>query len=108
MSFYENTLVAKQDLPRSELDKIKEKYSTIINNNSGKVIKIEEWGLLNLTKKIKKFNKGFFLHYKFEGNKLTVNEIDKKANLDTSIIRSLIVKYKKLDTENEFFNKTKK
>ena len=45
MSFYENTLVAKQDLPKSELDKIKEKYSSIINSNSGKVIKIEEWGL---------------------------------------------------------------
>ena len=28
MSFYENTLVAKQDLPKSELDKIKEKYSS--------------------------------------------------------------------------------
>ena len=36
MSFYENTLVAKQDLPKAELNKIKEKYSEIINNNSGK------------------------------------------------------------------------
>ena len=107
MSFYENTLVTKQDLGKPELEKIKEKYNDIINNNSGKVIKIEEWGLLNLTKKIKKFNKGFFIHYKFEGNSLTVNEIDKKANLDSSIIRSLIVKYKKLDTKNEFFNKSK-
>ena len=52
MSFYENTLVTKQDLPESELEKIKEKYSDIINNNSGKVIKIEKWGLLSLAKKI--------------------------------------------------------
>ena len=48
MSFYENTLVAKQDLQKAEITKIREKYSDIINNNSGKVIKIEEWGLLNL------------------------------------------------------------
>ena len=41
MSFYENTLVAKQDLPASELKKIREKYSDLINNNSGKVVKIE-------------------------------------------------------------------
>ena len=33
MTFYENTLVAKQDLPKSELDKIKEKYTELINNN---------------------------------------------------------------------------
>tara|TARA_A100001015_G_scaffold273685_1_gene329384 strand:+ start:71 stop:292 length:222 start_codon:yes stop_codon:yes gene_type:complete len=69
MSFYENTLVTKQDLPKSELSKIKEKYSDLINNSSGKVIKIEEWGLLNLARKIKRYNKGFFIHYKFEGNK---------------------------------------
>ena len=54
MSFYENTLITKQDLPKTEISKIKDKYSEIINSNSGKVIKIEEWGLLNLSKKNKK------------------------------------------------------
>ena len=108
MSFYENTLIAKQDLPASELKKIKEKYSDIINNNSGKVVKIEEWGLLNLATKIRKYNKGFYIHYKFEGNKKTLNEIDKKIKIDTSIIRHLLVKYKKLDTKNEYFKKENK
>ena len=103
MSFYENTLVAKQDLPKSELDKIKEKYSSIINNNSGKVIKIEEWGLLNLARKIKRYKKGFYIHYKFEGNKETLNEINKKIKIDSSVIRHLVVKYKNLDIKNEYF-----
>ena len=107
MSFYENTLVAKQDLPKSELEKIKEKYSDIINNNSGKVIKIEEWGLLNLARKIKKYKKGFYIHYKFEGNKETLNEIDKKIKIDSSVIRNLVVKYKNLDVKNEYFKKQK-
>lgn len=105
MAFYENTLILRQDLEEKKLKDLKDKYNQLINNSSGKVVKIEEWGLLNLSKKIKKFNKGFFLHYKFEGNKITVDEIDKKTYLDNSIIRSLIVRYKKLDTENEFFNK---
>ena len=105
MAFYENTLITKQDLPKSELDKIKEKYNDLINNNSGKVVKIEEWGLLNLATKIRKYNKGFYIHYKFEGNKETLNEINKKIKIDGSIIRHLIVKYKTLDTENEYFKK---
>ena len=107
MSFYENTLIAKQDLPTSELKKIKEKYNELINNNSGKVLKIEEWGLLNLATKIRKYNKGFYIHYKFEGNKKTLNEIDKKVKIDSAIIRHLLVKYKKLDTKNEYFKKEK-
>ena len=107
MSFYENTLVTKQDLPKSELEKIRDKYNNLINTNSGKVVKIEEWGLLNLARKIKKYNKGFYIHYKFEGNKETLEEIKKKIKADRSIIRHLIVKYKSLDVKNEFFNKTK-
>ena len=105
MSFYENTLVTKQDLPKAELDKIREKYSALINENSGKVIKIEDWGLLSLARKIKKYNKGFYIHYKFEGNKETLSEINKKIKIDSSVIRHLIVKYKNLDVEKEYFKK---
>ena len=57
----------------------------------------------NLANKIKNYKKGFYIHYKFEGNNKTLNEIDKKIKIDSSIIRHLTVKYKKLDTKNEFF-----
>ena len=107
MAFYENTIIAKQDLAEKELKTIKDKYNEVINNSSGKVIKIEEWGLLSLVNKIKNYKKGFFIHYKFEGNKNTLREIDKKIKIDSSIIRHLLVKYKKLDTKNEYFKKDK-
>ena len=71
MAFYENTIITKQDLPVSEIKKIREKYNELINKNSGKVIKIEEWGLLNLSRKINNYKKGFYIHYKFEGNNET-------------------------------------
>ena len=103
MAFYENTIVAKQDLAEKELKAIKEKYNELINKSSGKVIKIEEWGLLNLANKIKNYKKGYYIHYKFEGNKDTLIEIERKIKVDGSIIRYLTVKYKKLDTKNEFF-----
>ena len=105
MAFYENTVVARQDLAEKELKEIKEKYNLLINNSSGKVIKIEDWGLMSLAKKIKKYKKGFYIHYKFEGNSATIDEIKKKIKVDRAIIRHLIVKYKRLDTENEFFKK---
>ena len=81
MAFYENTIVAKQDLAEKEIKVLREKYNELINNSSGKVIKIEEWGLLNLAYKIKNYKKGIYLHFKFEGNKNTLNEIEKKLEL---------------------------
>ena len=105
MAFYESTLVAKQDLPAKDLKELRNKFNDLINSSSGKIIKIEDWGLLNLARKLKNYNKAFFIHYKFEGNQTTLKEIEKKIKIESSIIRSLIVRYKKLDTENEYFNK---
>ena len=107
MAFYENTIIAKQDLAENEIKSIKDKYNELINGSSGKVVKIEEWGLLNLSHKIKNYKKGFYIHFKFEGNKETLEQVEKKIKLDNSIIRHLTVKYKKLDTKNEFFKKSK-
>ena len=108
MAFYENTIVAKQDLAANDLEKIRDKYKELINNTSGKVLKVEEWGLLNLAKKIKNYKKAFYIHYKFEGDSKTLNEIENVIKVDRSIIRHLIVKYKKLDLESEFFKKISK
>ena len=84
MAFYENTIVAKQDLAEKDIKSIRDKYNQLINSSSGKVIKIEEWGLLNLANKIKNYKKGFYIHYKFEGTNNTLNEIEKKIKVDSS------------------------
>ena len=108
MNFYEHTLVAKQDLSSTEIDKVQSKYSDIINNTSGKVVKIEKWGLLNFARKIDNYNKGFYIHYKFEGNNKTVDEIRKNIIIDSSVLRHLTIKYKKLDLDTEYFKKDDK
>ena len=105
MNFYEHTLVAKQDLSTSDIENIEQKYNSIINEASGKVIKIEKWGLLSFAKKIKNYNKGFYIHYKFEGNGKTLDEIRKNIIIDNSILRHLTIRYKKLDLEKEYFKK---
>tara|TARA_B100000886_G_scaffold337638_1_gene298790 strand:- start:4692 stop:5015 length:324 start_codon:yes stop_codon:yes gene_type:complete len=105
MAFYENTIVAKQDLSEKDIKNLIKKYDEIITNSSGKVIKIEEWGLLNLSKKINNNKKGFFIHFKFEGVKDTLDKIKDKINVDSSVIRNLTVKYKKLDKDTEYFKR---
>ena len=105
MAFYENTIIVKQDLAEKELKALKDTYNDLINKSSGKVLKIEEWGLLNLAKKIKNYKQGFYIHFKFEGDKKTLEAIEKKIKVDGKIIRYLTVKYKKLDIKKEFFGK---
>ena len=105
MELYEHTLIAKQDLSTPDLENLENKYKDIITKTSGKVIKIEKWGLLSFAKKIKSYNKGFYIHYKFEAENKTLEEIKRNSIIDNSLLRHLTVKYKKLDTETEYFKK---
>ena len=63
--------------------------------------------MLNLKRKIKNYTKGYFLHYKLEGEQKTLEEIKNKTKLDTNIVRFLTVKYKNLDLKTEYFSKNK-
>ncbi len=106
MNFYEHTIIAKQDLSTPELSNIEKKYKDIITKTDGKVIKVEKWGLLSFAKKIRSYNKGFYIHYKFEAENKTLEEIKRNSVIDNSLLRHLTVKYKKLDTETEYFKET--
>ena len=106
MAFYEHTFVGKQDLTNKQVDNLVEKYSDIIKD-SGKILKTEKWGLLNLATKIKKNRKGIFIHFKFESKDDAVKNIEKKLSIENNVIRYLTVKYDKLDLKKEYFAETK-
>ena len=59
MNCYEHTLITKGDLSDNDIKEVVQKYSNIINENSGKVLKTENWGLRPLTINIKNHKKGF-------------------------------------------------
>ena len=105
MNYYEHTLIAKQDLQENQAKTLINKYEDIINKNSGKVVKTEEWGLKNFSYKIKNNKKGFYFHIKFEGIGKTIEELEKAENIDQMLIRYLTVKVKKHDLKKEYFEK---
>ena len=102
MAYYEHTIVGKQDLSDKEMQSLVDKYSKIIDK-SGKILKTEKWGLLNLANKIKKNKKGIFIHFKMESDGKVIKEIEKLLSIDANVLRYLTVRYNKLDLENEYF-----
>ena len=103
MKCYEHTLITKQDLQGTQTKSLISKYEEIINKNAGKVLKIEEWGLKNLSHVIKNNKKGFYFHIKFEGIGKTIKELEKVENIDQALIRFLTVRVKKHDLKIEYF-----
>ena len=106
MNLYEHTIVARQDTSPSQLKQLQEKYSKIVEKNQGNIVKLENWGLMNLSYLIKKNKKGNYIHFKIKANGKILSELEKNEKIDKNLLRYLTVKVKKFDLKTEYFNKS--
>ena len=105
MNFYEHTIITRQDVGPSQLKQIEEKYSKIVEKLDGDIIKLENWGLMNLSYLIKKNKKGIYIHFKIKGDGKIISELEKNEKIDKNLLRYLTVKVKKFDLETDYFKK---
>ena len=94
MNFYEHTLIARQDTSPSQIKQIQEKYTKIIENNEGDILKFESWGLMNLSYLIKKNKKGGLQYHRLKNEcgillsgKLKVKFLNKKKKIVSKILK---------------------
>ena len=105
MNFYEHTIITRQDVGPSQLKQIEEKYSKIVEKHDGDIVKLENWGLMNLSYLIKKNKKGIYIHFKIKGDGKIISELEKNEKIDKNLLRYLTVKVKKFDLETDYFKK---
>ena len=103
MNLYEHTIIVKQSHSASQLKSLKTKYSQIIEKNEGEIIKIDDWGFLNLSYEINKNKKGNYIHFKLKGSGLTVSELEKNEKIDNNLLRFLTIRVKKFDLDKNYF-----
>ena len=105
MNLYEHTIIARQDVSPSQLKQIQEKYSKIVEKSEGDVVKLENWGLMNLSYLIKKNKKGNYIHFKIKADGKIISELEKNEKIDKNLLRYLTVKVKKFDLNTNYFSK---
>ena len=105
MNLYEHTIIARQDTSPSEIKQLTEKYSKIVEKNDGKIIKTENWGLINLSYLIKNNKKGSYIHFKIQGKGNVIGELEKNESIDKKLLRYLTIKVKKFDLDTDYFTK---
>ena len=105
MNLYEHTIIARQDISQSQLKAIEEKYIKLVEKFDGSVVKMENWGLMNLSYLIKKNRKGNYIHFKLKGSGKTISELEKNEKIDKNLLRYLTIKVKKFDLITKYFEK---
>ena len=105
MNLYEHTIIARQDVSPTQLKQIEDKYSKIVEKLEGNIVKLENWGLLNLSYLIKKNKKGNYIHFKIKADGKIISELEKNEKIDKNLLRYLTVKVKEFDLKTDYFKK---
>ena len=105
---YEHTIVARQDVSPAQMKQLVVKYSKIVENLEGDIVKTENWGLLDLAYMINKNKKGNYIHFKIKGESKIISELEKNEKIDKNLLKYMTIKVKKFDLDTEYFSNKEK
>lgn len=97
MALYEHVFLARQDLAQAQVDALAETATKIIEDNAGKVVKTETWGLRSLAYKIAKNRKAHYVMLEIDGPGAIVAELERQEAINEDIIRYMTVRVDALE-----------
>ena len=96
MPYYELVFIARQDLTTIEVDALTDKFKSILEENGGKLVSKEYWGLRPLAYMIKKNTKGHYVLMNIDSPYPAVKELERVMGFNENIIRKGIFALDKL------------
>jgi len=92
MPLYEHVFLARQDLAQAQVDALAENATKIIEDNGGKVVKTETWGLRSLAYRIAKNRKAHYVALDFEAPTPVVAELERQTQINEDVIRYMTIR----------------
>lgn len=99
MPFYENVFIARQDVSSTRVDSLIQSFSTLLDEQGGKVTKQEYWGLRSLAYQIKKNRKGHYVLLNIEAPAAAIQEMERNMRLSEDVLRYLTIRMDELEQE---------
>ena len=97
MPLYESVIICRQDITKNQLDIIISEFKKIIEDDKGKILNEEYWGLKNLAYEINKNKKAHYSMLIIETLPDKIEEYERKLRLHEDIIRFMTIKIKTFD-----------
>ena len=99
MALYEHVLIARQDISAQQAEALNDLLKALIEEQGGKVAKIEYWGLRNLAYRIKKNRKGHYSLLAIDSPAPAVKEMERQLSINEDVLRYGTFKVEELDLE---------
>ena len=87
MRRYETIFILNPDLEDEQAQSAIEKAKGIITQNSGEILKVEDWGKRKLAYEVKKKTKGHYILIHFTGSPALVSELERNFRVMDAVIK---------------------
>lgn len=92
MPLYEHILIARQDITTAQVEAIADGLQSFIEEQGGKIDKIEHWGLRSMAYKVRKNRKGHYVLMNIEAEASVMHEMERKLRINEDVMRSMTIR----------------
>ena len=92
MKRYETLFIVQSELSSDDITAIIDRYSKIITDMKGTILKVERWGKRKLAYLIRKQSRGFYILIDFAGKREIVAEVERILKFDDKVLKYMSVK----------------
>jgi small subunit ribosomal protein S6 len=89
---YETLFIVQSELTSDDITAIIDRYSKIITDMKGTILKVERWGKRKLAYLIRKQSRGFYILIDFAGKREIVAELERILKFDDKVLKFMSVK----------------
>ncbi len=91
MRRYETIFIANPDLQDEARKNLFKKFTNLLTQTGGLLVKIEDWGNRKLAYEIKKKSRGYYLCLTYGGDGDIVKELERNLRLDENIMKFMTI-----------------
>lgn len=91
MRRYETIFIADPDLQDEARKNLFKKFTNLLTQTGGLLVKIEDWGNRKLAYEIKKKSRGYYLCLTYGGTGEIVKELERNLRLDEKIMKFMTI-----------------
>lgn len=92
MNKYESLYVLKPDVEEEARKALIEKFKALVEQNGGKVEKVDEWGVRKLAYEIDYIKEGYYVLMTFESGSELPAELERNYNISDSVLRYNVIR----------------
>lgn len=92
MRYYETLYLINPNIADEDYREAVSKFSSLVENNKGVVIRVDEWGKKTLAYAVKKFDKGYYVLLQYCGDPVLIEKLQRDLKLDDRVIKYQTVK----------------